>query len=154
MYWSAGLTRFYTSGLVVLIKHTHTVQWTLYAVVFSPGQTSVSRHLPDSLTTWKVSAVGVFKNGEFLCPPPSNATCFPCVALQQVEQQEEPHLCVCAAGICVAEPVQVSVSLPLSVDIPLPYQVVRGEQVELSGSVYNQHAESVSVLTTPSSRLP
>lgn len=81
------------------------------------------------------------------CAPPSNATCFLCVALQQAEPQEETHLCVCPAGICVAEPVQVSVSLPLSVDIPLPYQVVRGEQVELSGSVYNQHAESVSVLT-------
>lgn len=53
----------------------------------------------------------------------------------------------------MAEPVQVSVSLPLSVDIPLPYQVVRGEQVELSGSVYNQHVDGVSVrsahLATP-----
>uniref|UniRef100_A0A3Q4I626 Complement C5-like n=1 Tax=Neolamprologus brichardi TaxID=32507 RepID=A0A3Q4I626_NEOBR len=67
------------------------------------GRLAVSRTLPDSITTWQIKAVGMFKN-----------------------------------GMCVADPVQVSVSLPLSVDIPLPYQVVRGEQLELKGSVYNQ----------------
>ncbi|XP_034548076.1 complement C5 [Notolabrus celidotus] len=51
-------------------------------------------------------------------------------------------------GICVAEPVQVSVSLPLSVDVPLPYQVVRGEQLELRGSVYNQQADSIQYCVT------
>uniref|UniRef100_A0A665VUW4 Alpha-2-macroglobulin bait region domain-containing protein n=1 Tax=Echeneis naucrates TaxID=173247 RepID=A0A665VUW4_ECHNA len=40
-------------------------------------------------------------------------------------------------GICVAEPVQVLVTLPVNLDVPLPYQVVRGEQVVLSGSIYN-----------------
>lgn len=53
------------------------------------------------------------------------------------------------SGICVAEPVQVSVSLPLSVDVPVPFQVVRGEQVELTGSVYNQQPDSVTVPATP-----
>ncbi|KAK9521964.1 hypothetical protein VZT92_018466 [Zoarces viviparus] len=47
------------------------------------------------------------------------------------------------SGVCVAEPVQVSSRLSLSVDVPLPYQVVRGEQVELTGSVYNQQADAV-----------
>lgn len=42
----------------------------------------------------------------------------------------------------------MSVSLPLSVDVPLPYQVVRGEQLELKGSVYNQQADSIMVPTT------
>uniref|UniRef100_A0A8P4G2F4 Complement component 5 n=1 Tax=Dicentrarchus labrax TaxID=13489 RepID=A0A8P4G2F4_DICLA len=51
-------------------------------------------------------------------------------------------------GICVAEPVKVSVSLPLSVDVPLPYQVVRGEQLELKGSVYNQQADSIRYCVT------
>lgn len=51
----------------------------------------------------------------------------------------------------MADPVQVSVSLPLSVDIPLPYQVVRGEQLELTGSVYNQESDSVTVPRTPPS---
>ncbi|XP_055080379.1 complement C5 [Periophthalmus magnuspinnatus] len=41
-------------------------------------------------------------------------------------------------GICIAKAAEVSVNLPLSVDVPLPYQIVRGEQVELKGSVYNQ----------------
>ncbi|CAK6980544.1 complement C5 [Scomber scombrus] len=69
----------------------------------SPGQQSVSRTLPDSLTTWEIKAIGMFKT-----------------------------------GMCVSEPVKVPVTLPLSVDVPLPYQVVRGEQLELRGSVYNR----------------
>ncbi|XP_031696436.1 complement C5-like [Anarrhichthys ocellatus] len=51
-------------------------------------------------------------------------------------------------GVCVAEPVQVSARLVLSVDVPLPYQVVRGEQVELTGSVYNQQADAVTYCVT------
>lgn len=53
--------------------------------------------------------------------------------------------CVSPAGICVAEPLLVSVNLPLSVDVPLPYQVVRGEQLELKGSVYNQQPDPITV---------
>lgn len=49
----------------------------------------------------------------------------------------------------MADRVQVSVSQPLSVDVPLPYQVVRGEQVELTGSVYNQQLDSVTVPPPP-----
>uniref|UniRef100_A0A3Q2DTA9 Anaphylatoxin-like domain-containing protein n=1 Tax=Cyprinodon variegatus TaxID=28743 RepID=A0A3Q2DTA9_CYPVA len=41
-----------------------------------------------------------------------------------------------------SDPAEVLVSLPLSVDVPLPYQVVRGEQLELEGSVYNQESSS------------
>ncbi|XP_041856086.1 complement C5 isoform X2 [Melanotaenia boesemani] len=51
-------------------------------------------------------------------------------------------------GMCVADPVKVSVNLPLSVDIPLPYQVVRGEQVQLQGSVYNQLPDTISYCVT------
>ncbi|XP_017281314.1 complement C5 [Kryptolebias marmoratus] len=51
-------------------------------------------------------------------------------------------------GMCVAEPVDVSVSLPLSVDVPLPYQVVRGEQLELQGSVYNQEIDHITFCVT------
>ncbi|XP_028270713.1 complement C5 [Parambassis ranga] len=77
------------------------------------GQASVTKTLPDSLTTWEIKAVAMFND-----------------------------------GVCVAEPVQVSVNLPLSVDVPLPYQVVRGEQLELTGSVYNQLEDSVSYCVT------
>uniref|UniRef100_A0A3Q2CIB5 Alpha-2-macroglobulin bait region domain-containing protein n=1 Tax=Cyprinodon variegatus TaxID=28743 RepID=A0A3Q2CIB5_CYPVA len=53
-------------------------------------------------------------------------------------------------------------SLPLSVDVPLPYQVVRGEQLELEGSVYNQEYDEIMVssavypikVTDSSVRLP
>ncbi|KAE8292577.1 Complement C5 C3 and PZP-like alpha-2-macroglobulin domain-containing protein 4 [Larimichthys crocea] len=77
------------------------------------GRFSLTRTLPDSLTTWEIKAVSMFQN-----------------------------------GICVAEPVQVSVNLPLSVNIPLPYQVVRGEQLDLEGSVYNQQPDSVTYCLT------
>uniref|UniRef100_A0A3P8VKG1 Complement C5 n=1 Tax=Cynoglossus semilaevis TaxID=244447 RepID=A0A3P8VKG1_CYNSE len=77
------------------------------------GSVSVSRTLPDSLTTWEFKAIGIYKN-----------------------------------GICVADPVQVTVNLPLSVDIPLPYQVVRGEQLELHGSVYNHQLDSITYCVT------
>ncbi|XP_037113807.1 complement C5 isoform X1 [Syngnathus acus] len=77
------------------------------------GQMSVTRALPDSLSTWHLKAVGMFGD-----------------------------------GICVSEPLRVSAQLPLSVDVPLPYQAVRGEQLELSGSVYNRRAESVTFCVT------
>ncbi|XP_061624798.1 complement C5 isoform X1 [Phyllopteryx taeniolatus] len=77
------------------------------------AQMSVTRTLPDSLTTWELKAIGMFRN-----------------------------------GICVSGAVQVSVQLPLSVDVPLPYQVVRGEQLELSGSVYNQQADDITYCVT------
>ncbi|XP_060739297.1 complement C5 [Tachysurus vachellii] len=67
------------------------------------GVLTVTKSLPDSLTTWEVSAVGVFNN-----------------------------------GICVADPLQVSVQQVVSLDVPLPYSMVRGEQIELKGSVYNE----------------
>ncbi|KAL7836777.1 hypothetical protein AOLI_G00280610 [Acnodon oligacanthus] len=41
-------------------------------------------------------------------------------------------------GICLADPVEVHVSQALSIDVPLPYSMVRGEQIELKGSVYNK----------------
>ncbi|KAJ8379726.1 hypothetical protein SKAU_G00005040 [Synaphobranchus kaupii] len=51
-------------------------------------------------------------------------------------------------GICVAEPLRVQVTQKVSVDIPVPYSVVRGEQIELRGSVYNQLAETSSFCVT------
>ena len=54
-------------------------------------------------------------------------------------------VCVCVVGICVQDRLQVSVSLPVSVNIPLPYQLVRGEQLDLLGSVYNEDIEPIWV---------
>lgn len=52
------------------------------------------------------------------------------------------------SGICVAKSRKVSVNLPLSVDVPLPYQIVRGEQIQLKGSVYNQLSDTVRFCVT------
>uniref|UniRef100_A0A667XN33 Complement component 5 n=1 Tax=Myripristis murdjan TaxID=586833 RepID=A0A667XN33_9TELE len=77
------------------------------------GRHPISRTLPDSLTTWEIRAVGMFRN-----------------------------------GVCVAEPARVSVTLPVSLDVPLPYQLVRGEQLELTGSVYNQEPDRIKYCVT------
>lgn len=66
------------------------------------GSVSITKNLPDSLTTWELKAVGVFSE-----------------------------------GICMSEE-KIQVSQDISVDVPLPYSMVRGEQIELRGSVYNQ----------------
>ncbi|XP_026177274.1 complement C5 [Mastacembelus armatus] len=96
-----------------LVRSYFPESWMWEVQRISQGRTSFSRTLPDSLTTWEIKAVGMFKN-----------------------------------GLCVADPVRVSVSLPLSIDIPLPYQVVRGEQLELTGSVYNQQSFSIKYCVT------
>uniref|UniRef100_A0AAZ3SQA4 Complement component 5 n=1 Tax=Oncorhynchus tshawytscha TaxID=74940 RepID=A0AAZ3SQA4_ONCTS len=78
------------------------------------GQITLNRNLPDSLTTWEIKAVGVFKK----------------------------------EGICVADPIKVSVTQAVSVDVPLPYSMVRGEQIELRGSVYNQAEDNIKYCVT------
>uniref|UniRef100_A0A3Q3IID7 Anaphylatoxin-like domain-containing protein n=2 Tax=Monopterus albus TaxID=43700 RepID=A0A3Q3IID7_MONAL len=100
-------------GLPPLVRSYFPESWLWEVHHVRPGQMSVSRTLPDSLATWEIKAVSMFKN-----------------------------------GMCAAEPVQVSVSLPLSVNVPLPYQVVRGEQLELMGSVYNQLPHSIMYCVT------
>ncbi|XP_041756480.2 complement C5 [Coregonus clupeaformis] len=80
------------------------------------GQMTLKRNLPDSLTTWEIKAVGVFKEGR--------------------------------SGICVADPIKVPVTQAVSVDVPLPYSMVRGEQIELRGSVYNQAEENIKYCVT------
>uniref|UniRef100_A0A8C9TGA1 Complement component 5 n=1 Tax=Scleropages formosus TaxID=113540 RepID=A0A8C9TGA1_SCLFO len=77
------------------------------------GLFSLSKPLPDSLTTWEIKAVGMFSE-----------------------------------GICVADALRVQVTQKVSLDVPLPYSMVRGEQVELRGSVYNQYFTSSWVTGT------
>ncbi|XP_058633230.1 complement C5 isoform X1 [Onychostoma macrolepis] len=76
------------------------------------GSVSITKNLPDSLTTWELRAVGVFSE-----------------------------------GICVSEE-KIQVSQDISVDVPLPYSMVRGEQIELRGSVYNQRFSSTRFSVT------
>ncbi|NXL30452.1 CO5 protein, partial [Glaucidium brasilianum] len=46
-------------------------------------------------------------------------------------------------GICVAAPLEVQVVKDIFLNIHLPYSVVRGEQIELKGSVYNYRASAI-----------
>ncbi|XP_062237196.1 complement C5 [Platichthys flesus] len=95
-----------------LVRSYFPESWLWEVQSVSSGQVSVSRTLPDSLTSWEIKAIGMFRN-----------------------------------GLCV-DSVQVSVSKSYSVDVPLPYQVVRGEQLHLSGSVYNHQADSIMYCVT------
>ncbi|XP_017307260.1 complement C5 [Ictalurus punctatus] len=51
-------------------------------------------------------------------------------------------------GICVADPLRLSVQQAVSVDVPLPYSLVRGEQIELKGSVYNEYDKEITYSVT------
>ncbi|NXK43996.1 CO5 protein, partial [Chauna torquata] len=46
-------------------------------------------------------------------------------------------------GICVATPLEVQVAKDIFLSIYVPYSVVRGEQIELKGSVYNHRASAI-----------
>ncbi|XP_029115329.1 complement C5-like [Scleropages formosus] len=81
--------------------------WETHRISDRSGLFSLSKPLPDSLTTWEIKAVGMFSE-----------------------------------GICVADALRVQVTQKVSLDVPLPYSMVRGEQVELRGSVYNQYFTS------------
>uniref|UniRef100_A0A8D2PIM5 Complement C5 n=1 Tax=Zosterops lateralis melanops TaxID=1220523 RepID=A0A8D2PIM5_ZOSLA len=49
-------------------------------------------------------------------------------------------------GICVAEPLEIQVVKDIFLSIYVPYSVVRGEQIELKGSVYNHKASAIKVI--------
>ncbi|XP_056314659.1 complement C5 [Danio aesculapii] len=76
------------------------------------GSVSISKTLPDSITTWELKAVGVFNE-----------------------------------GICVSDE-RIPVSQDIWVDVPLPYSMVRGEQILLKGSVYNQRSSGIKFTVT------
>ncbi|KFP63066.1 Complement C5, partial [Cariama cristata] len=46
-------------------------------------------------------------------------------------------------GICVAAPLEMQVVKDIFLSIYVPYSVVRGEQIELKGSVYNHRASAI-----------
>ncbi|NXE19189.1 CO5 protein, partial [Ardeotis kori] len=46
-------------------------------------------------------------------------------------------------GICVAAPLEVQVVKDIFLSVYVPYSVVRGEQIELKGSVYNHRASPI-----------
>lgn len=50
------------------------------------------------------------------------------------------------SGICVAAPVEIQVVKDIFLSIYVPYSVVRGEQIELKGSVYNHKTSAIKVI--------
>lgn len=54
-------------------------------------------------------------------------------------------LCLIFLGICVTAPLEVQVVKDIFLNVYVPYSVVRGEQIELKGSVYNHRASSIKV---------
>ncbi|MGH0153906.1 UNVERIFIED_CONTAM: hypothetical protein FKN15_061885 [Acipenser sinensis] len=64
--------------------------------------------------------------------------------------REESHKVYVLArmGICQADPLKVRVFKETSINVPMPYSVVRGEQVVLQGSVYNYREQSSKYCVT------
>lgn len=58
-------------------------------------------------------------------------------------------MCLILLGICVAAPLEVQVVKDIFLSIYVPYSVVRGEQIELKGSVYNHRASAIKVICLP-----
>lgn len=50
------------------------------------------------------------------------------------------------SGICVAEPLEIQVVKDIFLSMFVPYSVVRGEQIELKGSVYNHKPSAIKVI--------
>ncbi|XP_026068098.1 complement C5-like [Carassius auratus] len=105
-------TDFLLDAMSSQIRSYFPESWLWEEHISKSGPVSITKNLPDSLTTWELKAVGVFSE-----------------------------------GICVSEE-RIQVSQDISVDVPLPYSMVRGEQIELQGSVYNQRFSSTRFSVT------
>ncbi|XP_067263766.1 complement C5 [Chanodichthys erythropterus] len=103
---SRGAIDFLLDAIPSQIRSYFPESWLWEEHTSKSGSVSITKNLPDSLTTWELKAVGVFSE-----------------------------------GICVSDE-KIQVSQDISVDVPLPYSMVRGEQIELRGSVYNQRSSN------------
>lgn len=54
-------------------------------------------------------------------------------------------------GICISEPLKVTVRKEFFIDLQLPYAAVRGEQIELKAVLHNLSPEDISVSVAGSS---
>ncbi|KAA0716325.1 Complement C5 C3 and PZP-like alpha-2-macroglobulin domain-containing protein 4 [Triplophysa tibetana] len=76
------------------------------------------------------------------------AFCECCEHALKLSEDNDDRIILSRSGICVSDPATVQVSQAISVNVPLPYSMVRGEQIELKGSVYNRHSFSTSYSVT------
>uniref|UniRef100_A0A8C1FYQ5 Anaphylatoxin-like domain-containing protein n=1 Tax=Cyprinus carpio carpio TaxID=630221 RepID=A0A8C1FYQ5_CYPCA len=100
---SHSATDFLLDAMPPKIRSYFPESWLWEEHTSKSGSVSITKIIPDTLTTWELKAVAVFSE-----------------------------------GICVSEE-KIQVSQDISVDVPLPHSMVREEQIELRGSVYNQH---------------
>lgn len=54
-------------------------------------------------------------------------------------------LLLCAEGICVSDIVKTKVFKDVFLEMNIPYSVVRGEQIQLKGTVYNYRLSGIGV---------
>lgn len=54
-------------------------------------------------------------------------------------------LLLCAEGICVSDTVKSKVFKDVFLEMNIPYSVVRGERIELKGTVYNYRMSGIGV---------
>lgn len=66
--------------------------------------------------------------------------------ITRVDERHSAFMFLILSGICVAAPLEIQVVKDIFLSIYVPYSVVRGEQIELKGSVYNHKAFAIKVI--------
>lgn len=104
--------------------------------------------MPDSITTWQLVAVSLTAGqGEPSLPdsPVPRGT-------QETRGFLAPHVLPISSpsfslGLCISEPLDLTVQKLFFVDLKLPLSVVRNEQVQVQAVLYNFRNELVRVKT-------
>lgn len=115
-----------------------------FLVYFSDTTTYEFKDLPmkDSITTWQFTGISLSKTHSedsywhwyySQCPFFS----FVHFHLRCIH----PHV----KGICVADPLEITVVKPFFIDLRLPYSVVRGEQLEIKAILHNYTPNDATV---------
>ncbi|MGH0172564.1 UNVERIFIED_CONTAM: hypothetical protein FKN15_063422 [Acipenser sinensis] len=71
-----------------------------------------------------------------------------CELANKLREESRKVYVLARMGICQADPLKVRVFKETSINVPMPYSMVRGEQVVLQGSVYNYRDQSSKYCVT------
>lgn len=113
---------------------TMTVSWFVSSTETSTLRTGI--FLKDSITTWQITAISLSKTlgkNMLLCV---------CHLLLIVVLWR--YLCF-PAGICVADPYEITVRKDFFIDLKMPYSVVRNEQLEIKAVLHNYSNQKLKV---------
>lgn len=92
--------------------------------------------LKDSITTWQITAISLSKTlGK------KHSTCSFVILVYQLLFFDT----LFNAGICVANPYEITVKKDFFIDLRMPYSAVRNEQLEIKAIVHNYSNQMLKV---------